>query len=430
MATLIHLRRSERTRSVTDVTDPAVRTLDPDELATWMTVVRTAMLGRVPTSEQVDAYRRTLDLPRCLAAVDTEGHLCGTARAFATDLTVPGGRTVAAAAVSSVGVLPTHRRQGHLTRLMHTQLRDVADRGEPVAVLIAAEYPIYGRFGYGPANEACAIDVDADPDGWRDPPTGGAELVDGDVLAPALIELYDRARLRAAGHITWDKQDWEVVAGARDWPDGDDERRHQARKVLWRDGDGVVQGAAVYSVDGQWTNNRPAGVLHAELVVAATDEAERELVRLLTAVDWVTKVRMHLRPIDDPLPLWRHDGRTAMLTDQSDQLWIRILDTPKALQQRGYAVDGRLVLDVVDPLDYAGGRYVLEVGPDGAACQPTTAAPDLVVPVTALGAAYLGGYSWGRLEAAGWVEERHPGAVARATALFATPRAPWCPRIF
>jgi Sterol carrier protein domain len=48
------------------------------------------------------------------------------------------------------------------------------------------------------------------------------------------------------------------------------------------------------------------------------------------------------------------------------------------------------------------------------------------VPVEALGAAYVGGTSWGRLAAIGWVDERRDGATGRAAAMFSSPRAPWC----
>jgi predicted acetyltransferase len=411
------------------VSAPSVRPIDPDELITWMTVVRTAMLGRPPTPEDVEAHRPLTDVLRCLAAVDGDGRFCGTARSFATELTVPGGELVPAAAVSGVGVLPTHRRQGHLTRLMDAQLRDVADRGEPVAVLIAAEYPIYRRYGYGPATQACMVQLDADPDGWVDAPTGRAELVDAEELAQALVDVYDRARHRAAGHISWDKHDWEYVAGVRRMPGASDPPPNVTR-VVWRDPQGTVQGAAFYSVDGRWTQNRPDGEAHVELLVAATDEAERELARFLTSVDWVGQVRLNLRPVDDPLPLWRHDGRSARLVDHSDHVWVRVLDVPAALERRRYDIPGRLAIDVVDPRGFAHGRYLLDAGPDGATCRPTDAEADLTVPVAALGAAYLGGTTWGQLAAAGWVDELRPGAVATASALFATPRAPWCPRIF
>ena len=50
--------------------------------------------------------------------------------------------------------------------------------------------------------------------------------------------------------------------------------------------------------------------------------------------------------------------------------------------------------------------------------------------VTALGSAYLGGFTWAQLARALRVGELRPGALARADALFRTDRAPWCPAIF
>jgi predicted acetyltransferase len=408
------------------VTAPTVRPVHDDEYATWHGVVRTAMLSPAPTPEQVEAYRSESDLNRTLGAFDEAGEVCGTARSFATELTVPGG-VVPAGAVTAVGVLPTHRRQGHLTRLMQAQLTQMADKGEAVGVLIAAEYPIYGRFGYGPSAEACVVELDGvDAAGWRDAPTGSVRLLGTDEAGPLFDELYDRARLRPAGNITYPKDQWPTMVGASSWPDGNDEKRANAWKVAWSDADGRVQGAAIYTVDERWDDNRPNGTLQASHLLATSDEAQRELVRYMTAVDWVSRVRLHLRPIDDPTPLGLHDGRRAKLTDRSDHLWARILRVPEALTARTYGSTGRLVLEIDDPLGFAGGRFALDASPSGATCEPTTESADLVLPVSSLGAAYLGGVSVGRLAAAGWVDERRPGAVVAATALFGGTRAPWC----
>jgi hypothetical protein len=50
--------------------------------------------------------------------------------------------------------------------------------------------------------------------------------------------------------------------------------------------------------------------------------------------------------------------------------------------------------------------------------------------VTSLGATYLGGFSFAQLARAGLVEEARRGAAARADAIFASDRAPWCPENF
>jgi hypothetical protein len=50
--------------------------------------------------------------------------------------------------------------------------------------------------------------------------------------------------------------------------------------------------------------------------------------------------------------------------------------------------------------------------------------------VASLGATYLGNARFEALARASRLEERTAGAVARADAMFATPRAPWCPEFF
>ena len=411
------------------MTSPTVRTITDDEFGDFINVVLTSFLTAHAAPEQIESRRSAFDIARCIGAFDASGRLCGVARAFGTELTVPGG-AVAAAAVSSVGVLPTHRRQGHLTRMMRSQLDDIAGRGEPVAALVAAEYPIYGRYGYGVAAEACELRIDTREAQWRDEPTGTVELVDNETFAKLVVDVYERARLLTPGHLRYNPPWWEVFAGVNPWHDGDDDARRKATKVVWRDAQGEAQAATAYSVDGRWEHNRPAGTLSAGVLTATSARAEIELVRFLTEVDWVTAVHVGLRPVDEPAPLALVDGRMGALVHRSDHVWVRVLDVPSALTARRYTTAGSVVLEVVDPLGYAAGRFALEGGPEGASCVATDATPDLVVPVGALGAAYVGGTSWSRLAAAGWVDEAHDDAVATASAMFTSARAPWCAMTF
>ena len=60
-----------------------------------------------------------------------------------------------------IHVSATHRRQGLLSRMMAAELGAAAGRGEPLAALIAAEWPIYGRYGFGPAAEGSSWYLDA-----------------------------------------------------------------------------------------------------------------------------------------------------------------------------------------------------------------------------------------------------------------------------
>lgn len=426
------------------MTASTVRTITEDEFGEWFDVIRASLFmvaGELPDEAALRDKKVRFELDRCLAAVGTDAKLCGTAAAFTTELTVPGG-AVPAAGVTVVGVLPTHRRQGHLSAMMRSQLADVAERGEPVAALVASEYPIYSRYGYGPAAEASVIRVDAGSlrglpgAGWTTSASGRVELVDTKTFAAALPGVYDRARRRFPGHITWQDDDLQVIAGLIEPLWGASKKG--AFKALWYDGNDEPQGAVLYTLKHHWEDNRPKGKLTADPLVAVTDEAERELARYLTAVDLVATVRLELRPVDDPLPLWLQDARLAAVTDRSDHLWVRVLDVPTALTARRYQTPGRVVIQVDDPMGFATGRFQVEATDDGtgnpggypATCTPTSAGADLVVPIHALGSAYLGGMSWSRLAAAGWVDEHRPGGVARAAAMFSTPRAPWCAQTF
>ncbi|MGZ4612344.1 MAG: sterol carrier protein domain-containing protein, partial [Kineosporiaceae bacterium] len=72
----------------------------------------------------------------------------------------------------------------------------------------------------------------------------------------------------------------------------------------------------------------------------------------------------------------------------------------------------------------------LEGGPDGAACEPTDAEPDLVLDVRDLTSAYLGGDTLTALAAAGLVREERPGTLQPAAAAFSWPVAPYCGWLF
>ncbi len=109
-----------------------VRACTPDELRQGISPIF-HFFGRAVDDQTADRFASVLTADRVHAAFD-DGMAVGGAGAFPFELTVPGGR-VRAAGVTLVGVLPTHRRRGLLTRLMRAQLDAVRERGEPVAYL-------------------------------------------------------------------------------------------------------------------------------------------------------------------------------------------------------------------------------------------------------------------------------------------------------
>jgi predicted acetyltransferase len=312
---------------------------------------------------------------------------------------------------------------------MQAQLRGMADRGIAVGLLVAAEWPIYGRFGYGPAIDACGFDIDTRSARFTSDATGSIELVMPDRLRPELERIHELRRRRTPGSIMRTSEAWDALAGVRGWP-GHPFDQGPLRGALWRDPTGEVQGAVSYKVIDHWDRNRPAGKAEVSLLVGATPEAERELWRHLCEIDWLATVTAGNRGVDDPLQLMLTDGRSLARVDLFDCIWARVIDVPAALGARRSLHSDRVVVDVDDPSGLVAGRWSIELAPDGAEVKPSDAEADVALPASSLGAAFLGGRSVRRLFEAGLAEEGSPGGVDRLDALLATPTAPWSPTTY
>ncbi len=136
-----------------------IRSIGEDDFDQAARVVYAAF-GEVARPESIRNERRVAEIDRWLSAFD-DGRIVGTAGAYSFLLSIPGSE-VATAGVTSVGVLPTHRRRGINTSLMRGLLDDARERDEPLAALFASEGGIYGRFGFGLGSFSCSIDVETE----------------------------------------------------------------------------------------------------------------------------------------------------------------------------------------------------------------------------------------------------------------------------
>ncbi|MEU9333808.1 GNAT family N-acetyltransferase [Streptomyces sp. NPDC048290] len=414
--------------------DIAVRPIAPDEVAEWARALRTGFLRSPEVTEAEAADRASyVDLDRTLGAFDA-GRCVATFRTFSQQLTAVGGRAVAADAISNVTVTATHRRRGLLTRMMRQDLAAARERGDVVATLIAAEYPIYGRYGFGPAAGLAQWTIDvprAGLDRRRPAPDDGGriDLVEGEDIRKLGPELHERLRRTLPGVIDRDERWWNVSTGVvRPDPAAWSEPFY----AVYRSPDGEVEGYASYAVDDMWGDRKqPQNTATVRDLIAVTPAAERALWRYVCSIDWITYVKTGRRGPDDLLPDLLPDPRAALLTSHSDWLWVRLLDVVKALEARTYGAEGALVLEVGDASGLGGaGRYRLEASEEGASCAPTTESADLTLDLATLSALWLGDVSAVRLAALGRVGEERAGAARKADALLRTSRRPWCPDIF
>ncbi|PWS52126.1 GNAT family N-acetyltransferase [Streptomyces sp. FT05W] len=407
------------------------------EYPDWLRAVGTGFLrasAAVPGEEEVAVRLAHTDLARVQGVFDA-GRCVATFRSFAQELTVVGGAKVRADAVTAVTVTPTHRRRGLLSRMMATDLAAAKERGDVVASLIAAEYPIYGRYGFGPAAWATEWEIDV-PRAGLDPRAripseadgGRIELVDGADVRKLGPELHTRLAARQHGVVSRDERWWQRSTGV-DLPAY--ETWAEPFYAVYRSADGETDGLIAYRADDRWGDGKqPLNKATVVGMTAVTPAAERALWQFVCSIDWITTVRTGYRAPDDLVPLLLPDPRAARVVTYADWLWLRVLDVPRALEARTYATGAALVLDVRDPAGLAGGRFLLEVSPSGASCVPTTRDADLSLDVGELGTLYLGDESALRLAALGRIEEHRAGAAAEADTVFRAPRRAWCPDVF
>lgn len=410
-----------------------IRAVEESEFPDWLRAVATGFLRPpTPSDEEMAARRPAVDLARTSGAFD-DGRCVATYRTFPQQLTVVGGSTVASNALTNVTVSPTHRRRGLLSTLVTADLAVAKERGDVVSSLIAAEYPIYGRYGFGPAAWMTEWEIDVpraalDPR-WSGPVDGGRiDLVDPLDVRRIGPQVHARLAARQPGTVSRTERWWQVNTGQVKVPSLPWTEPFYA---VYRSSGGEVEGLLAYQSDDHWDSaKQPQNTAQVREMIALTPAAERALWSYVCSVDWVVKVRSGYRAPDDLLPRLLPDPRAARVLTQADFLWVRILDVVRALEARTYDTTAALVLEVHDGLGLSAGRFRLEVTPQGAECTTTTATADLTLDVRELGALYLGDESAVRLQALGALEEDRAGAVMEAERVFRTPARPWCPDVF
>ncbi|MGH2788662.1 MAG: GNAT family N-acetyltransferase [Actinomycetota bacterium] len=403
-----------------------IRACRPDEFERWLKVCWSTF-GIELRADDPERTARYLELDRTVGAfVDDE--LVGTTAAFSFTLTVPGGY-VPAAGITMVTVLPSHRRRGLLTAMMHRQLEDVHDRREPLAVLWASEGDIYERFGYGMATLNAPIDIERDRARFRSdqPPTGTIRILEKDTALKTLPEIYERVCAQIPGMYARTPDWWEAH---RLYDPEHDRDGGGPMNCAVLDIDGRAEAYALYRLHNEWRDTSPTGFLEVLEALGATPIATREIWRFLFGIDLMTRVKAYHQPVMHPLHFMLAEPR-RLRSQVSDGLWVRVIDVKEALESRSYALEGSLVLDIQDPLLPTNhGLWRLTVEGRTTSVERTDDAADLSVPVARLGSVYLGGFTFTQWAGAGDVRELRPGAAAAADLLFHTTTTPWCPEVF
>ncbi|HVU91376.1 MAG TPA: GNAT family N-acetyltransferase [Jatrophihabitans sp.] len=406
-----------------------------DDARDWLNTLAATFLDN-PYDDKFDKWARRVQRtwqPERTWGHRDRGRYVATLATQQRVLTVPGPGTSTrdreVDALTGVTVAATHRRRGLLTAMLGASLDAARDRGDAVSVLVAAEWPIYGRFGYAAAVDAARFTYHPRrPNAALPvPPAGSIHRLEAAELGEIAPRVFDAARRLRPGHVDRHAPWWDRRLGLDGYEMLDE------KKPTWYVHEGPDGPDGLLA----WTPTRDfdltqSGAVKVDEFAAATDAAYRDLWAYLGGLDLVDEIDLDGRPVDEPIRWVLRDGRALVQRELYDMLWLRLLDVPAALSARAYATPGRLVLEVVDE-DYgafAAGRYLLEADEADAKCTPTTEPAQLRVRQRALASAYLGGFRLRSRVVAGEVEELASGALDRADLMFSTPAAPWCQTSF
>ncbi len=397
---------------------------EPDELRSVGAVVAVALLQAPHSDELWGKSEPTWRACETISAFD--GSACvGSVSEFLVDTTIPGGALLPTAAITRVGVLPTHRRQGIGRQLMERLVLEASGRGRMLASLRATEAVIYPRFGFGVAGENASAVIDS----RRSRPLRSAEIegsfriLDRSEILDVVPALYERVAHRRPGAIT--RPDWlwsryldTAIAGSA-----------ASFVAVHLDISGYPDGYAHYDVS--WHDEfseAPAGHGRIRELYGADAGIEVAMWRYLLDIDLVNIWRADERPLDDVAKFVVADSRAYAVKAVGDEQWLRLLDVDVALGTRTYnSTDRNVTIMVRDPL-MANNSGTWQIDAHGA--YRSHREPDLIVGIDTMSAAYMGGTPWWALHAAGHVREQRPNAVVDADNLFASRPLPYCGTFF
>jgi predicted acetyltransferase len=238
------------------------------------------------------------------------------------------------------------------------------------------------------------------------PDPGGVRIVKPAEHRDTFAEIYERWRRQTPGGLIRPTAWWDEFLADREKA-----RRGGTEWFSFLHPDGYVLYRVHYEDD--------AKVVRIGEITAATTEAHAALWRALLGLDLVNKIIVGTYP-GDPLPYLLSDPRLARITASVDDLWLRIMDIPVALEARRYQGDLTAVLEVTDGFRSDGGRFALQIRDGNGRCTPTDAPADVRLDLDVLGSLYLGGHRVGGFAAANRLHSNNSQLSGRLEAAFAS----------
>lgn len=412
-----------------DITVTRIDPAEPDQVAALLDLDQLVWSdsGRTPRAE---ALRDTPQRAGFLATRD--GETVGVAGSWDVEVSIPAKGGAAslrpAEGLTWVGVHPDHRRTGVLSAVMRHHLRWTREeQGRSMSVLKASQETIYGRYGFGVASSALRSRFASGttfvaPDAVREQAraTTTRTVTASEDQAQRWHELARSCGEGAPGQVVRSLEDCARLL--RDIPESRGDR--EPARLLWATRDGQDVGCAYFHRTPTWSDGQPEGSVGVTSLVATDPGARLALAERLTTIDLMSGTEYWVTP-DDSLALWLPSLRAVGGGGLTDCLWLRLVDLPLAVAERGHATDLDVVVQVRDEaLDDNAGTWRWTARDGVGELVRTDVAADLTLDIADLAGVWLGGQTLGARAAAGLVTEQRPGAVGELDAALRTPVGP------
>ena len=383
-------------------------------------------LGLSPSGVNDGALQEYFDADRSWLAIDTDDRIAGLSGSFTTRLVLPGGRMLDGSAVAWFGVRVDCHGTGIGRALMEHQIANAIARGDAFLVLNSSQYPIYGRYGFGPTGRQWSIKVDPRRVRWRAcaPVPGHVTVGNAPDVREQLVDCYARCFGAWPGEV--DRHDGH-------WTRRQSPRPEDKGRRLWallHDDAGVVIAAAQHAVEECQDDAGFANRLKVNDLFGVDQAAQVALWRWLFGRHLVGEVSCWRVDPGSALPDAMEDPHLLVTTGLVSATWLRILDVTRVLGGRSTLATGTVVLEILDPLiDAVAGVWRLTGDGERLMIERSDDAPDITVGIDALASLVFAHRTACRLAAAG----RLVGAASQLDALdrlLTWPRPGWSSHMF
>ena len=399
------------------------RVLKSEDLEQSAYVDAVAFYG-TPSPERIEMYQRFF-LPEWSVGAFVDGRLVADVRAMPMARRMNGGSTPLAA-VGPVAALASHRRQGHVRRLLTMSLELMRERGQPLSGLYTPHDALYRRYGWERAEERkrysfAAKDVTLRFKGRR----GHLEEV-----TPEGWERFDAIHRRWSGPrngpITRIGVWWQHAI-LQDY--GMEAKPRPRSALIWVSPDGRDEGYVVYQNQGMAQTGpwQPQAIWCRDFV-ALSGDAYLALWEHLLTHDIAQSISVFM-PVEDTFVDLVEDPRKV-----NPEFWegpmIRIVDLERAIGTRRYAGDrpASFTMRVVDPIaPWNDGTWAVEAANGRMNAEKTDSEADVELMANTLAPINTGYRTPEALALSGWMQVNRPEALEAMGSAFAVAYPPFCP---